>query len=313
MSEEEYRPTNRATSITDLLSDGREFLEWARKCGARVGGGNWVEQAVKDAETILQAPPDRKVRELQKRFTSLDLSEEAISDLVHLRYAHQHIGDQDAALLKNKLTLALKGKSSLSREKPGDTKSRDIRFELSVCARLNAIGIETRMTDPNPDLRGIWRKRVVDVECKRVQNAARVSERISEAFDQLAKLGESAHVKVVCCDVTRAIDPSIARRGQPIRGTVSAVDQALLTLGGSVMQLMTIDMADHVDAVILYWQHYAVPAAQDYTLVGVTHTLVVENPLAQRRRRRVIEKLGKKLDPKARIYESKLRQSTQPV
>ncbi|WP_143202404.1 hypothetical protein [Amycolatopsis sp. CB00013] len=289
-----------ALGLADLIKEGREFLAWATTVGAKAGSNNWLEKSIVKMEKILGAPSEAEAQRLfDQLYADPVVSQNNLSDMQHLRFIRNNVGVQDVKLLSRKLTEILRGPDSVREEQSKKTRPRDVRFELSICARHNSLGIPTVLADPNPDLFSTWGKQKIAIEAKRVFSGERIEERLTEAHRQLRDRPAStnADMRVIYCDITRSFTSGTSH----IQGRRDAVfrdlDRLLVDERANVHELLAKRRAVEIDAVILWYQDYFEPGEEIYAIVGLTQALGIVNPVQPVGRRRNAERLLMELSP----------------
>jgi hypothetical protein len=290
--------------VPELVKTGRSFLNWAASMGIRTGNGNWLENSVKKIELISKVKSITEQRKLaESLYDDLVDNQHSISDLLHLSFIHDNLGAQDQRILKIKLTDTLKGASTTRHELPTNTQPRDTMFELSVCARLNWRGFQAYLFDPNPDLIVRYRGTRIAIECKRVFSKKSIDYHIEKANEQLRDRNASqcSDFRVAYVDITRAFTDGkyhiFGKRDEVVPELAKKLDE----LGQHVMELLDHRQLTAIDAVVLVYQDYIDAVDDEYSLIGITQTLVVVNPLNMRKRRRKTIYLLRRLDPKGAI------------
>lgn len=308
-----------ARTVPELVEDAKEVLEWAKALGVRIGNDNWIQHIINKMERILVEPSEEEKRKRFLRLYSNPIeSQNNIADMVHLGFMRRHIGEQDNKILCAKLFLALRGADSVRQETPANTKSRDARYELSMCARLNERGYSSNLAEPNPD---IWVKRKnikAAIECKRVYSSQGIERRLIEGWKQLRNRPaiNGADLHVIFCDITRAFTDGQKHLQGLADDVLKELQGKLYQQSTDIIKLLERNCASEVDAVVLTYQDYIEPVQSDYVLRGITQQLVIINSgrwrnggvMVPRQRRRLALKFFKNLDHKGKIlYEDSYR------
>jgi hypothetical protein len=283
--------------IPDFIIEGREFLEWASEMDAKVGNNNWLERSIVKLEKI-RACGDDEARELfEKLYDDPVVRSNNLTDMIHLRFIRKHIGMQDPDILKKKLSEVLRGGDSIRNEVAYDTRARDARFELSICARLNSFDIRTRLADPNPDMISIWRRKRIAVEAKRVFSGERIEERIAGAHRQLRDRldGSEFAMRIIYCDITRSLTSGTHHIKGKREAIFRDIELKLTEIGLRVQSQLVSRNALEVDFVVVWYQDFFEPTDEEFTLQGMTQCLAIDNPLLDTPRRRNSAKLIRKL------------------
>ncbi|HUB94076.1 MAG TPA: hypothetical protein VMB52_06255 [Verrucomicrobiae bacterium] len=302
-----------ARTVPELINDAKEVLDWAKQLGANVPDDNWIKHTINRGERMLAEPTEKKRRELFRQFYSNPIeSQNNISDLIHLGFMRRHLGEQSPDVLKDKLTLAMRGADSVKQETAANTKYRDTRFELSVCARLNERGYTAVLAEPNPDIFAVRKKLRAAIECKRIFSQQGIDKRILEAWKQLKERPGNQHadLRVIYCDVTRAFTEGNKHLQGDMSAVLTGLETKMYQLGENILKLLGRNGASEVDAVVLVYQDYIEPIHNQYVLRGITQHLVVINagqwpnhvPMVSRKRRRLALHFFKKLDKKGQVY-----------
>ncbi len=213
----------------------------------------------------------------------------------------QNLGPQNEKVLSSKLNEILKGPTSTRSETSDNAHARNIRFELGVAARLNSLGIPSQLKEPNPDIESRWKGKRVAIECKRLYTSDKLTERIEEAESQLRNRPNSkaAALKMIFVDMTR-----IVTKGKlHAHGDRSEVMRAIVDAQRAIAHDVAIMMAERnmrdIDAIVLVYQDFIEPLADEYMILGVTQSAVILNDLQIRRRRRLMSNMARKLGPDA--------------
>lgn len=154
-------------SFIELLATKQRFLELLSNLGVKYSGGNrWVEayrlveelENARTSETIDEIDPTTMGR---MRFALLDLSE-----LSNILDGIQK--DDNKAVLKGKFELLIGGIADRTKETDSSTTARDTQLELVLNAYFRNASLNSKVTDPHPDVVINVGSLEYGLECKRI-------------------------------------------------------------------------------------------------------------------------------------------------
>jgi len=294
-----------------LLREAREVIEWAKSIGVVLPkNNNWAERALNKLEPIAaQLDLKEQKKEFERHYSDPVEAQNNIADLTHLLFIRQNVGNQDIGILRKKLSLVMVGPDSVRQETAKNTKSRDARFELSICAQLNHTRFHAVLHEPNPDVMATRKKIRAAIECKRIFSEKRLEKQINEGIHQLRTRegNKESDQRIVFCDMTRAITSGMGH----LHGDRQAVvDDLVKELNKWAEKIMGMFMHRHVtgiDAVVLVYQDYIESNSSEHRLTAVTQQVAVINPNSPRRLRRKAERFALKFNLQSQKYIKEFR------
>lgn len=285
------------------------MVAWARYLGVRLPiNNNWAEKALNKLEVISGLEGDQQYKEFNRFYRNPIDAQNNISDLKHLHFIKRNIGDQNPSLLKEKLSLSMTGPDSIRQESRNNTRSRDARFELSICAQLNSMGFNALLCHPNPDILATRKKIRAAIECKRIFSETRLIKQIDAAAHQLKirKGNQEADLRLIFCDMTRALTSGNSHLNGELPSIIPDLTAELNCWSQKIMQELLRRQIRSIDAVVLVYQDYIESNKPEYRLTAITQQSVIISPNSSRPLRRKAARLALKFDRQSKLFTTDL-------